>query len=149
MGLDMYLTGRRYNRKWNTDSNGEVTPASRPIVDGFPIKENLLEMGYWRKHHHLHGYIIDTFAGGEDDCQPIELAPDDLNQIADVLERFADNPSAMPATEGFFFGNGDDEWTEELRKEAKTDASVFRMAASWCDRQVPEAWKSVDYQASW
>lgn len=148
MGLDMYLTGRRYNRKWNTE-NGEVTPASRPIIDGFPVEENLLAMGYWRKHHHLHGYIVKHFNGGEDDCQPIELAPDDLNQIADVLERFAEDPEAMPATEGFYFGNGIDGWTDELRAEAETDASVFRVAAKWCEREDLACWKSVEYRASW
>ena len=148
MGLDMYLTGRRFNPQ-HKYVDGEYKPHQRPIIDGFPVEENLLAMGYWRKHHHLHGYIVKHFANGEDDCQPIELAPDDLNKIADVLERFADDPEALPATEGFFFGHNIEGWTDELRAEAKTDASVFRVAAKWCERPDIECWKSVEYRASW
>jgi hypothetical protein len=27
------------------------------------------EVGYWRKHPDLHGYIVETFADGVDACQ--------------------------------------------------------------------------------
>jgi len=59
MGLDMFLHGEKYF--WG--HNGK-----RPKEDGFEVKEHILELGYWRKHPNLHGYIVQTFADGKDEC---------------------------------------------------------------------------------
>ena len=64
MGLDMYLKGR----KWV-----DTYAHQRTKVDGYTVTNVQLEIGYWRKHPDLHGYIIKHFAGGFDDCNPIEL----------------------------------------------------------------------------
>ena len=55
MGLDMNLFGDKYSFEKNE------------TVDGFPVSSTMLDMGYWRKHANLHGFIVDTFAGGEDE----------------------------------------------------------------------------------
>ena len=61
MGLDMYLEGRksRYDKQ--------------ETEDGFPLQTKVLELGYWRKHPNLHGYIVQEFADGVDECQRGDL----------------------------------------------------------------------------
>ena len=138
MGLDMYLTGDSFN----ASSEGE-----RPKQDGFGIRATRLDMGYWRKHRMLHGYIVQNFADGEDNCRPIELEKEDLLQIETALLKWADDSAALPKTEGFFFG--DDEDDEYYRKRAKEDAAKFQEARRWLQKKQDGVWKSVEYQASW
>ena len=61
MGLDMYLTGEKFVMGLKLEE------------DGFRLGSKTLELGYWRKHPNLHGYIVQTFAGGKDECQNIYL----------------------------------------------------------------------------
>ena len=139
MGLDMYLTGDSFKA-----SCGE---RKRPQQDGFDIRATRLDLGYWRKHRMLHGYIVQNFADGVDDCRRIELEEEDLSQIEIALLKWADNYAALPKTEGFFFG--DDEGDEYYRKRAKEDAGMFREARRWLQKKQDGVWKSVEYEASW
>ena len=90
MGLDMYLNGEAFytydhpNRK------------AKPLE----IEKTIYRLGYWRKHPNLHGYIIETFAGGVDECQVIELSAYDLRKIIQAVEE-----ETLPHTDGFFFGS--------------------------------------------
>ena len=138
MGLDMYLTGNALEAR----SEGK-----RPKRDGFDIIATRLDLGYWRKHRMLHGYIVQNFADGVDDCRRIELEEEDLSQIEIALLKWADNSAALPKTEGFFFG--DDEGDEYYRKRAKEDAGMFREARRWLQKKQDGVWKSVEYEASW
>ena len=138
MGLDMYLTGNALEAR----SEGK-----RPKRDGFDIIATRLDLGYWRKHRMLHGYIVQNFADGVDDCRPIELEEEDLSQIEIALLKWADNSAALPKTEGFFFG--DDEGDEYYRKRAKEDAGMFREARRWLQKKQDDVRKSVEYAASW
>ena len=120
MGLDMYLEGERY---YSNISNDDV----RPKLGDYPIKQNILDMGYWRKHPDLHGYIVQKY-GGEDIAKAIEE------------DRLAHN------TEGFFFGS-----SENHIMHLKEDAKVFRDAKAWIESfRESERWcVAVKYQASW
>tara|TARA_X000001316_G_scaffold12110_2_gene5594 strand:- start:965 stop:1381 length:417 start_codon:yes stop_codon:yes gene_type:complete len=138
MGLDMYLTGNALEAR----SEGK-----RPKRDGFDIIATRLDLGYWRKHRMLHGYIVQNFADGVDDCRRIELEEEDLSQIEIALLKWADNSAALPKTEGFFFG--DDEGDEYYRKRAKEDAGMFREARRWLQKKQDDVRKSVEYAASW
>jgi hypothetical protein len=135
MGLDMYLEGERYYRK-NYDSD------DRPKCNGYPVKQKVLDMGYWRKHPDLHGYIIQTYAEGIDECQGIYLDADELEDIANAIEK----DKLAHGTEGFFFGN-----SEVHAMHLKEDAKIFRDAKKWLESfDDSERWcVSVKYQASW
>lgn len=67
MGLDMYLTGSKF-----LFTNWEHPEKNRK-EDGIEIESVRLRLAYWRKHPNLHGYIVQTFADGKDECQEIEL----------------------------------------------------------------------------
>ena len=131
MGLDMYLTGEIYiSQDWKDDANNKYE-------EGYRLKGHLYEMGYWRKHPDLHGYIVENFAEGEDDCKPVYLSVDSIKQIIDAIEK-----NELPKTDGFFFGestNDDEEKAEAI--------GILSKALGWLEA---DDWhRSVVYQASW
>ena len=126
MGLDMYLTGQRYfhGRK-------------KPRRDGMEISSERIDLGYWRKHPNLHGFIVETFADDVDDCREIYLNADRIREIIEAVEA-----AELPETDGCCFGASDgSEKTEDLR--------TFRQALAWLEADDPKAWRSVYYRASW
>jgi hypothetical protein len=129
MGLDMYLTGYRYFRNMNKQPQ-----ESRKRGDKMG---ELIRLGYWRKHPNLHGFIVQTFAGGTDECQEIDLSADGIRQILAAIE--ADE---LPETTGFFFGESDGTETDE-------DLTIFREALAWLEAKDDQTWRSIYYQASW
>lgn len=69
MGLDMWLVSK--DKK------------DRKSINNAPSWK---EEAYWRKFNALHGYIIDNFAGGEDDQGYIFLDRGDIKTIKEVVE---------------------------------------------------------------
>jgi hypothetical protein len=112
MGLDMYLEGRK--RRYN----------STETEDGFPVKSKTLDLGYWRKHPNLHGYIVQAFAEGKDECQDIELGAQDIKNIISAI-----NGKTLPETSGFFFGVSDMSVAQR-----KHDVAVFTKALKWLEK---------------
>lgn len=137
MGLDMYLEGRKFlPTNWNRTE------------EGFRVKEVTVELGYWRKHPNLHGYIVETFAEGRDECQDIELSAENIEQIIAAVKA-----KELPHTTGFFFGA-----SEGTQEEIDEDVAIFEKALAWLrsferseDQKPPaeEVWPSVVYRASW
>jgi hypothetical protein len=152
MGLDMYMSAKKYHMSWQK-VDGEMQPKTPRLVDGMPLKEETMELMYWRKNHWLHGWIVETFAD-EDDCRPIALSVEQVREIADKLEEWSEDAAALPPTAGFFFGvlpTDEDyiEWRDEYRSEAKVEAAELRRAAQWAEDEPSGEWRSIEYQASW
>tara|TARA_R110000796_G_scaffold39992_6_gene99274 strand:- start:969 stop:1403 length:435 start_codon:yes stop_codon:yes gene_type:complete len=144
MGLDMYLNSRVYHSGITYDENKKMRVRELETVEGFKKKATELEIAYWRKHPNLHGYIVNTFNKGVDNCRPIELTPKHLDQIADAIEK-----NELPYTNGSFFGSSEDH--EEGKKE---NIKIFRDASTWLDKKLVEKsqhgdWFSIHYEASW
>ena len=134
MGLDMYLHGSKFPTSLVADETTE-----QPYLDGKKVKTSIVDLGYWRKHPNLHGYIVETFASGLDECQEIPLNEKQLEQIAQAIE-----DRKLPHTEGFFFGQS--EWHEE-EVETSVDAKTFREAKDFLRKS--DWTRSVYYRASW
>lgn len=131
MGLDMYLRGEKFFwTDWGHLENNRME-------DGLKVSSLEVELGYWRKHPNLHGYIVQTFVGGDDQCQRIPL---DDKQLLQILE--AVKADTLPHTEGFFFGvsNSSDKGDSITQLEA---------AIKWLNTEEPRVMRSVYYQASW
>lgn len=140
MGLDMNLYGEK-----STFGNKET-------VDGFPVASTNLDIGYWRKHANLHGYIVERFADGRDDCQKIHLDADDLGHLIEVLEN--DEIYEKGEVTGFFFGRsyfpGEEDGFGSYEEQKNRDIDIFTKARNWLMGNVPTSeWRSVYYQASW
>lgn len=124
MGLDMYLTGKTYS----------VKPRKRGDRKG-----ELYDLGSWRKHPNLHGYIVETFADGVDDRQEIGLSADRIKQIIDAIKN-----RQLPKTTGCFFGTSDD-----ADEQIAYDVQIFEDALKWLAAEEPDVWRSVSYRACW
>ena len=129
MGLDMHLTGEKY------------IPNEYPNVleDGFRVSQRNLELGYWRKHPNLHGYIVNEFADGVDDCRDIDLSAERLKQLIHAVK-----DHELPHTEGFFFGK-----SEGSNTETSEDLRILEGALAWLENESFGGWRSVTYRASW
>lgn len=123
MGLDMYLKGHKF--LWQDWEH----PDRDRVEDGYRVEAIDLRLGYWRKHPNLHGYIINEYADGRDDCQDIELSAD---AIRDIMQAVTEN--RLPHTEGFFFGKSDQD--DEQRK---CDLEILEGALSWLQAQEDQS----------
>jgi hypothetical protein len=135
MGLDMYLMGRKDCKTFEYEG-------SKPIYeDGHIVDHVYLQIGYWRKHPNLHGYIVQAFADGEDDCRPIHLDEDKIDQIIAAIK-----DRSLPDTTGFFFGRSDGS-----DEEVAEDIEILTKAKDWLKAELgPHEWaRSIYYQASW
>ena len=138
MGLDMFLEGR----KWRWSNFRE--PEQNLMEDGFQVKETVLELGYWRKHPNLHGYIVRTLAGGVDECQSIQLNSEAIDRIIDAVEK-----NKLPETSGFFFGHSDGPGDKFYDGQKARDLEILNAAKQWLNTEEPEVLRSITYQASW
>jgi len=136
MGLDMYLRGEKYLHR------NFANPEQQRTEDGFRITNLQLDLGYWRKHPNLHGYIVKTFAGGKDECQKIELDADQLRQIIAAVKA-----KELPTTEGFFFGVSDDS-----DEQVAEDVKIFEAALNWLavddKSRQPRLEKTTEFEGS-
>ena len=127
MGLDMYLTGKKFIP--NHEGN------QREVVDGYEVSSMDLDLGQWRKHWALHKCIEQDYvkSGGK-----ILLEADFLLEIADAVEQ-GNLPEAdySPQTDAFH---------KEPEEVAKT-AKIFRDAAAWLQRE-DGFWRDVEYLGS-
>ena len=133
MGLDMFLYGKKF--LWTNWEHPELNVTE----DGFTLQEKTLQIGYWRKHPNLHGFIVQTFAKGVDECQEIELSDSDLEQI---LKAVKTPKKSLPTTGGFFFGSSNG-------SEKKEDIEILTKAIAWLKEEEDGVVRSIVYQASW
>jgi len=142
MGLDMYLRGQKFFwTRWDLEI--AEREALERKEDGFRVASLEVELGYWRKHSHLHGYIVQTFAEGVDECQDIELSKDNLQKLIEAVEK-----GALPATEGFFFGDSSKNgWMDPEGVERST--KMLHAALRWLSDEPKYEARSVIYRASW
>ena len=123
MGLDMYLIGQRcFTRDDGT---------TRQLIG------ERYDLGYWRKHPNLHGYIVREFADGIDDCREIVIGELAIRQILAAIRE-----EQLPHTTGFYFGESDG-------TEKESDLAIFSEALAWLTESDDQARRFVVYCASW
>mgnify|MGYP000844095973 CR=1 FL=1 len=133
MGLDMFLNGEKYF--WSNDSDKTI---KEDVLDG---KSKELRVGYWRKHPDRHGFIVNEFANGEDNCQRIDLDTGDIEKIIKAVKE-----KTLPHTTGFFFGSSDWWDTEE---NLSLTIKQLEGALAWMSTEEKGVSRSVFYKASW
>ncbi len=122
MGLDMEVCKK--NRK---------TGESREIL-------------YWRKANQIHGWFVDTFMNGIDECQIVYISWGVLQDLKDICKQILEDHSLaeelLPTREGFFFGSYeyDEDYFQELEDTVKAIDEIDLEDISDCD---------LFYNASW
>ena len=129
MGLDMYLSARKYINKidWSaidrqdTINYAEATiPQWNNIVNAAELShvadENdiygvsvSVNCAYWRKVNSVHKWFVDNVQDGEDNCQEYYVSHDKLKELLTTARQalFKKDPSELPPSAGFFFGTYD------------------------------------------
>ena len=162
MGLDMYLSARKYINRIDFSHKADTTTetlAFRQIIDATETREAVEPEGflgltveipvmYWRKANAIHNWFIRELADGVDDCRPLELTVERLRDLVRLCERVVDDHSKaeelLPTGSGFFFGGtGYDEYYFEgiAHTADRLRYVVAEMEAQDIDWLV--------YQASW
>ena len=145
MGLDMYLQARVSYYAYDKDYKKQQLPYFELPAVLQELKEKMahisFEVAYWRKHPNLHGYFVENFGGGKDECQEIYVPLEGIDQLIDDIKQ-----GNLPTTEGFFFGESDD--SEEAKKE---DVELFEKIVKQVNQIRTHKGYCVDlyYQASW
>lgn len=122
MGLDMYVVKK--NRK-----TGEYE-----------------ELIYWRKANQIHGWFVDMYMNGVDECQIVYISWGVLQDLKDICKQVLEDRSRaeelLPTREGCFFGSYeyDENYFMDLEVTVKKIESLDLDDISDCD---------LYYQASW
>ena len=148
MGLDMYLTAKRYV----SDYNDADKVLSTELMRHFPelsetqtIREVSVRVGYWRKANAIHKWFVTNVQKGTDDCNSYLVPREQLQELRDTCERvlaFRELATAqLPPASGFFFGNTDlDEWYyRDLEETIKIIDATLTLPVNW----------DIEYQSSW
>ena len=156
MGLDMYLTGKRYMSKMFREEDDAKQAAIQELFpelkgkagrwgDSSPVKEVCIEAGYWRKANMIHEWFVQNVQGGEDECRPHYVAREQLQELKALCQEvLADKSKAaelLPTASGFFFGGTDyDEWYfQDLEQTVKIIDGCLELPLDW----------EFEYRSSW
>jgi len=155
MGLDMYLTAKKY--LWS-DADKELSAKINEAIGVEPdfekrfngsslvAKEISLDAMYWRKANAIHGWFVNVVQDGEDNCKEYEVDREQLETLRDLCKDILEHPDDerdedLEPTQGFFFGSyKKDEWYYQDLKD--TVEGLDKVLA------LPDEY-SFHYQASW
>jgi hypothetical protein len=109
MGLDMYLTAKRYIHDFGDSGKALREKLQDLKVNGMNVKELSYEAGYWRKANAIHKWFVDNVQDGVDNCGEylvtIEQLEKLLELVNEVLRKRGKAEELLPTASGFFFGS--------------------------------------------
>jgi hypothetical protein len=146
MGLDMYLSAKRY--LWNiSDDDKALAEKIDNVVGGASLgktNEVRKEAFYWRKAWAIHHWFVINAQNGDDNCREYSVSRSQLKELLDTLKRVDKNPSL---TEDILPLQADDadgiEW--ELDQVRRTIPALEKLIN---DDSLKDHWDFY-YQSSW
>jgi len=109
MGLDMYLTAKRYIYDFNDDGKALREQLEDLKVNDMRVKEISYEAGYWRKANQIHKWFVDNIQEGVDNCGQYLVGITELEglleKVNEVLRNRGKAQELLPTSNGFFFGS--------------------------------------------
>lgn len=157
MGLDMYLTGKRYLWGFADSPDQDLIQQIQPLfpeVKGRRITEVSCEMMYWRKANQIHRWFVDNVQEGKDECQETFVSTDQLGELLNLCRAVlagkgkpnaeANAEAWLPTGAGFFFGSTayDEYYYSDLEK------TVEGLEELLADESVTKHWEFY-YRSSW
>jgi hypothetical protein len=150
MGLDMYLTAKKYLSDYNDKDKELADVIKAEQIKGMgdmKPKYIICQAMYWRKANHIHKWFVDNVQDGEDKCQTHYVSHEKLVELCNLcIKVLADRslaPELLPVADGFFFGGGTyEDWyfsdlqvtvqaIEELLAVDGIDEWEFEYRSSW------------------
>jgi hypothetical protein len=162
MGLDQYLTAKKYVSKWDYEGGYDNRVITQEFQDLLPMDTPDITkygqfagitveypVGYWRKANAIHNFFVREIGEDVDDCREMWVDRDVLvdlrsrcNEVlhADDMEEMA-KEVGLETVSGFFFG--DTEYGDWYKDDLLLTIEI-------CDHvlALPEEY-SIHYQASW
>jgi hypothetical protein len=122
MGLDMYLTAKRYLSKYNPE-DAKLRELVSAIDFGFSgeVEQISFETMYWRKANAIHRWFVNEIQDGVDNCAEYSVSEESLTKLRDICKQVLADPSQadvlLPPQSGFFFGctEVDDWYLDQLK----------------------------------
>ena len=122
MGLDMYLSAKRYMSKYFDAADIDRIKQVNDIFgvvgiedEDYGAEEVKFRVAYWRKANAIHDWFVRNCQDGRDECQESWVSREQLQELIDLCKQvIADSSKAddlLPTRSGFFFGDtAYDEW---------------------------------------
>jgi len=113
MGLDMYLTAKRYVSPFDP-AYAELTKLVKAIniddsIKGLDVREVTFEAMYWRKANAIHRWFVNNIQDGVDNCAEYYVDIKYLAELRDLCKKVLEDPEKtmelLPPKSGFFFGS--------------------------------------------
>jgi len=150
MGLDMYLTARKFLTP-NIGAQGESDALKYQVLAstmgltqddldkflGYPSAEVQFSVGYWRKFYELHNWFVGEVQNGDDDCRQYDVDREALETLKVAIAETA----ADPTSDDHFSLEGS--W-EDVKEEFE---DLSKMIDYWLSPTF-EGWNFI-YQSSW
>jgi hypothetical protein len=154
MGLDMYLTAKRY--LWSgSEQDQKIAKKLAELVDvepdfelrfkgaSFCPKQVVIDAMYWRKANMIHQWFVENVQEGEDNCEEYYVPREDLETLlAECVNALTTrNGDILPPKSGFFFGSTEiNEWYwQDLEDTVQGLEKALTLSEDW----------DFAYRASW
>lgn len=169
MGLDMFLEIRKneYCSKYYKDEGIDLKlELPKDVSRFFPNLTDLTisratdyRVGYWRKANAIHNWFLENCAARDrwadpiDDCRPIEIPVEKLEELLDDCKKvLADHSLAkelLPTEDGFFFGSTeyDEYYFDNIEYTIDIIVPVIKFMKHMLE--IKDYTWSIIYQASW
>ena len=173
MGLDMYLSARKYISQvnWRDVPEGTTeeempnywTAEYQEIAGHFPkglVKHAEsgasidINVAYWRKANQIHGWFVKHVQDNTDDCKSYYVWREQLVTLLDTVKKVLDSDKSvakelLPVTSGFFFGNysEDDGYGEYYYAQLRKTETMLKDILVEVEENNTEY--EFSYQSSW
>lgn len=134
MGLDMYLTRKKYiganyeHRK--VSGNVDIMIGDKKIPINFNkisyIEENAC---YWRKANQIHNWFVNNVQDGNDDCREYYVSTEDLEKLLELCKQVKEKAILVPGGKRkVHVFNEETKTLEEQEEEYKVIQNVQEIA---------------------
>lgn len=168
MGLDMYLSAKKYVSKHQFNGGGWNERTVNPEFDEIANKAGLaafcqdpsvdiygayvsVNAAYWRKANQIHQWFVNNVQGGDDNCGEYYVSDEQLEELRSTCNEILANKEdkvfaedLLPPANGFFFGSDqiDEYYYDDIQYTADRLKELLAMKEN--DHYV-----SFYYQSSW
>ena len=153
MGLDMYLTAKKY--LWS-DADKELSAKINDLIgvkadmenrwngSSLVVKQIEVDAMYWRKANAIHNWFVCNIQGGEDECKEYQVNRGALEELLSYCRQALEtkDPEILEPKGGFFFGSTDID--EYYWHDIEQTVIGLERALT-----LPEKEYEFYYQASW